>query len=645
MTGTAAVLQVDATVDPWLPTLHSLRAAHPDLPIVVGMPVVAPAPVLDRYGVEMVTSASLGALVDTVWRRHRGHVLVVAAPAAFARGALDTAAQIVDDDLRVATVSWWSNAAGFLSFPHRDHPIVHHLEGLDVDAATTRLRTIEPVLVPAPIPYATGPAVLLSSAGLSVTGPLDENTDDPQVLLADHSLRARKRGMVDVVDPSTVCIRLFDGDTALVDTWLSDEDERTLAQRHRFSPADLRADSADAGSPLSIAHQAARSKVIGLRILIDGTCLGPHEMGTQVALLALIDSLCQRGDVSQVGVVLGGPRPGYAEGVLAHSKIDARVATGNDLGGFGGFDIVHRPYQPDRPIDFDLWHAAGARAVVSLQDLIAYHVATYHATPASWHEYRRTVRSVASRADAIVTISHDARRQVEVERLPVEPSRLFAVQDGTDHITGSERDQIPTELLARGYVAGTFLVVLGANYSHKNRDLAVAAHQVLADRGHVLGLVLAGPSVPFGSSRSLEARAWGPRSDEQVFVLPDVTSAERNWLLRHAAVLVYPTSAEGFGLVPYEAACFGTPTVMVPFGPLAEIAGALPVEAADWDPTSIADAVQALLEDPALARAQVEALAARVADHRWERTGSELVDVYRTVLAAPARGRSTEPPA
>ena len=42
----------------------------------------------------------------------------------------------------------------------------------------------------------------------------------------------------------------------------------------------------------------ARTKVHGLRIVIDGSCLGPIENGTQVQTLALVGALVRRDDVS-----------------------------------------------------------------------------------------------------------------------------------------------------------------------------------------------------------------------------------------------------------------------------------------------------------------------------------------------------------
>ena len=118
-------------------------------------------------------------------------------------------------------------------------------------------------------------------------------------------------------------------------------------------------------------------------------------------------------------------------------------------------------------------------------------------------------------------------------------------------------------------------LVLGVNYTHKNRDLAMAAHALVRDAGHDLTLVMAGAAVPHGTTRlaedALAPQLRGP-GGRDLIVLPEVSSAERNWLLRHASLVWYPTSAEGFGLVPFEAATYGTPCVSVGFGPITELA-------------------------------------------------------------------------
>ena len=128
-----------------------------------------------------------------------------------------------------------------------------------------------------------------------------------------------------------------------------------------------------------------------------------------------------------------------------------------------------------------------------------------------------------------------------------------------------------------------------------------------------------------------------PPIDSEVYLLPDVPSAERNWLMRHADLVLYPSSAEGFGLVPFEAARFGTPTLFTRFGPLQEMAPDVPVAAEDWSPEALAAAADALLSDQAQARVQVESCLAAGAKYTWAATAERLTDIYRHVLALAPR--------
>ena len=124
------------------------------------------------------------------------------------------------------------------------------------------------------------------------------------------------------------------------------------------------------------------------------------------------------------------------------------------------------------------------------------------------------------------------------------------------------------------------------------------------------------------TARRASTRRLRGQPDLPVYVVPDVSSEERNWLLRHASVVLYLTSAEGFGLVPHEAAAFGTPTVFVPFGPLGERFPDLPAAPADWSLEELAKATDMLLRDPALARQQIEAIARDTERYDWEHTAA-----------------------
>lgn len=614
-----------------LPSVASLRRAHPDVRVVLGAPdpraVTAPLDVHERRH-----ATGLAALVSEVFRETGGHVLVLRDVALVPPGFLDNALATVASDLRVATVSFLSNAAGLLSFPHRNHAAPRPVDGNDEVSVTRLLRQRSPEVMPAPIPVAAGAAVLISAWGLSALGGMAGLPADFDRALVEFCLDARGRGFVDLLDASTFVTRPWD--LAADPSGAQGEEVTAAPARHPWFAGFLAVQRSSEDSPLATALGVARAKVTGLDVLIEAGSVGPLEMGTQVQTLALVEALSRRDDVRRVGVAMANEVPGYARRVLSLPKVEPRLVPADDFSAFGHVDVVHRPYQPDRHIDVARWRRTAARTVVTLQDLIAYHVGAYHGTAQSWLAYRDGLAAAVRDVDGVVVISQDTRMHLERERLGVDPSRVAVVENGIDHLRGDEAARIPEELLARGFTAGEFLVVVGANYGHKNRDIAIRAWELLRGGGRDIALVLVGAFVPHGSSRLAEGVAAG--NADGLFVIPDVSSEERNWLLRHAAAMIYPTSAEGFGLLPYEAARFGTPTVLVSFGPLREVAGDLPVTASSWSPEAIASATETLLRDPAVAERQIAQLRAVEERYSWDATAEKLVATYRELLARPA---------
>ena len=649
-----AVLFVDTHPDRFTLSVRSLldRTA---LPIVIGTlynAFAAEFDELERAHPGRLTVRPMGSiseLCNRVYEERRTNLVVVNDTVVLPPEPFDQALAWMRDDLRVATVSFLSNAADFLSFPIRNLPIDRPPDGHDEVSVTRRLRDVGPAAVRTPIMYAAGAVVVVSAAALGAVGdvvaPASARFD---IAIADFSIRARAKGFVDLVDTSTFVARPSDVAIRPIAETLTPDDRGWLLHRHQSMVAFLDHERMSGDSPFAMAHQLARVKIEGMRILVDGSCFGPNEVGTQVATLHTIRALTERDDVREVLVALPGGVPAYAASVLTAPKVRAFHPPGGDLHAAGPVDIAFRPYQPVPGWELHRWRVAGVRLVVSILDTIAFHNGGYFATTAEWMAYRQTILDSVRASDAVTVISDDVAVQMAMHAFPIDADRVAAVPLGTEHLRGDDPTRLPSELHARGFTAGEFALCLGVNYSHKNRELAIRAHEDLRSRGFDLALVLAGPSVPRGTTRVAESRIG---SREHVFVLPEVAGVERNWLLRHARIVWYPSSAEGFGLVPFEAAAFGTPTVAVDFGPIRELAMGegnreaghspfgpdVPVLAADWTPSALADAAERLLRDPDLALRHAETLRAAARHYSWASTAATLIDLFRSTLARPRR--------
>ncbi len=141
-----------------------------------------------------------------------------------------------------------------------------------------------------------------------------------------------------------------------------------------------------------------------------------------------------------------------------------------------------------------------------------------------------------------------------------------------------------------------------------------------------------------GSSASEEA-AFLALHPELADVVTDIAAIEegpKRWLMRNAALMIYPSAHEGFGLVPFEAAEAG---VVCAFAAQTSIAELLPSSLAlieQWDPDVTAAQIAPYLSSENLRAEHVAAVRAAAAALTWKQTARGLLEVYATTTRSRA---------
>jgi glycosyltransferase involved in cell wall biosynthesis len=639
----AVVIWIDDLPESFVPTVFSIAKVDPEIEIFLGgsCSFAELRELYEPMSGSVLIKIVQGTLAEVVRQNSHEfsrHILLVTAPVIFPPRAFDRSISALDENPRIASVSYLSNSAGPFSFPDRNRPRSAPIDGHDEISLTLLLRSElpPPMMVPVAAPF--GAAILLSRFALGAVGGIENHpiySADFKILAM--AMSANRRGFLQVLDTGTFITRACDIENRKMhplDDLTSIEHEELLKRYskliHRYQT-----DATSQSSALAIALQSSITKISGLRIIIDGRDIGPLEMGTQVQILSLVRALADRSDVSSVQLGIPGAIPEYASPFLNSKKIHVFKSPSGDLLEADQADIIHRPSQPSSALPFGAWYSKANRVVVTLQDIISYQVSSYHSQDKDWKDYRDNLVEGVARADAVVSISHETARQIKAEQLPIDQSRLFIVPNGTDHFNGNEPDIIPAELTGQGFKNEDFLLVLGANYGHKNRDIAIRSWRSLKLSYPKMKLILAGVYVPDGSSRIAEAMAIGADNDG-LFALSSVNSSERNWLMRQAKIVLYPSSAEGFGLVPFEAAKFGTPTVGIKFPPLSEFNNP-PIWSTGWTEIEISDALKKLLDNPETYKEQLEATLEHGSRLSWANTAEGLVSVYRFALSSSSR--------
>jgi glycosyltransferase involved in cell wall biosynthesis len=106
-------------------------------------------------------------------------------------------------------------------------------------------------------------------------------------------------------------------------------------------------------------------------------------------------------------------------------------------------------------------------------------------------------------------------------------------------------------------------------------------------------------------------------------------------LYRLAAVFVFPSLYEGFGLPPLEAMAAGAPVVTSNVSSLPEVVGDAALLVDPMDPAAIAAAIGRVLHEPALRADLVRRGHERVRTFSWERSVRRIRDIYGEVLKGP----------
>ncbi len=388
------------------------------------------------------------------------------------------------------------------------------------------------------------------------------------------------------------------------------------------------------------AHEGGRPRGT-ISVGIDAAWLGGGESGAQVAATEMVRELARRSEIESVTLISeSGGVPARLQGIGNVSGAAWSAVLASDT---PAVDIMHRPYQPGTDVDYRRYHRVASCVAITVLDFIAYDNPNYHESEWAWRQYQQVFDENVCLADCVFAISRSVGTRLEQQFTHQLAGKVRPVLLGTDHLRTVAEPSAPAQL---GPAVGAlenrrFLLVLGNDFEHKNRDFAVKVFADMRDRGYDGQLVLAGFHLDLGSTFGHELLGASGYT-AQVIRLGSVSSAEKAWLLRHAQAVLYPTSAEGFGLVPFEAAAFGTPTAFVKFGPLAE---ALPdVDAcAAWQVRAFADHVFRLLADPEQQVAQIQAAGA---DLTWSAYVDQILVGYHDMLSpgAPWRARSRQLP-
>ena len=286
-------------------------------------------------------------------------------------------------------------------------------------------------------------------------------------------------------------------------------------------------------------------------------------------------------------------------------------------------DVFHAPHYVLPP-------AIRCRSLVTIHDCIHLMFPQYLPHRAAYAYARASMWSAVHRSHRILTVSEASKRDI-LRFFHVPPEKIVVVYNAIDERFGvTPSEEAVARVRERYQLDHGFVLYAGNIKPHKNLVRLIEAFDGLRRRGFDdLTLLIIGDEI--SKLPALRRAVHSHKLHKHVRFLgylPDDTLAI---LYRLAAVFVFPSLYEGFGLPPLEAMASGTPVVTSNVSSLPEVAGGAAVLVDPYDVESIVDGIASVLSNPAL-REELRAKGiARARDFSWERSVARTREIYQEV--------------
>ncbi|MBI3754626.1 MAG: glycosyltransferase family 4 protein [Deltaproteobacteria bacterium] len=273
----------------------------------------------------------------------------------------------------------------------------------------------------------------------------------------------------------------------------------------------------------------------------------------------------------------------------------------------------------------------GCKQVVTIHDLNYY----YHPDDFSSLEllfWRLLVPLSARAANRVITISKNSKRDIE-NILKVSPDKVDLIYEAANMFPdfGGWGDENIEKVKKKYCIDGKYILSIAAMHPHKNIHRLIEAYKILKDKyGTSHKLVLVGMKA--WASKAVEGAIKGMSLEKDVIFTGWVPLEDIPIFYKGAAVFVFPSLFEGFGIPPLEAMTCGTPVAVSNITSLPEVVGDAGKYFNPYDVEDIASKVYEVITSTALREELIKKGFEQAKKFFWEKTAKQTVDVFKAVI-------------
>lgn len=241
---------------------------------------------------------------------------------------------------------------------------------------------------------------------------------------------------------------------------------------------------------------------------------------------------------------------------------------------------------------------------------LSYELHREYSDEGNAHFLSKRVCSSMENADQIITISENAKKEIEAF-YKVHSNRVHVATPAVDTRYFYKRSSKEIDEVKKKYGINTkkYILALSNLEPRKNLDGLIDAYCMLSAKERSdTALVLVG--VNGWKTEDLFRKIVSKVKNGYVIIRPNkyVSDADKPAILSGASMLVYPSHYEGFGMPPLEALACGTPVITANNSSLPEVVKKAGIMVDSKDTAALSDAIRQYLQniDSVTKKAQLE---------------------------------------
>lgn len=270
--------------------------------------------------------------------------------------------------------------------------------------------------------------------------------------------------------------------------------------------------------------------------------------------------------------------------------------------------------------------------------VVVVHGLEYEICPQAYSFFERiymrfVIKKSCQWASEIISVSENTKKDL-INLYNVSVGKIKVIYEGYDssahnfqfpisNLQINSNDQI-SKLNTRYQIQDTkYILFIGRIEERKNIGNIIKAFEILKEKYKIPHKLLLAGKPGFGYEK-VKRQMSNDKSSKDIFELGYISDDEKWELLKKAAVFVFPTLYEGFGIPILEAQSAGCPVVASNNSSIPEVAGESAILVDPKDPQNMADGIYKIVSNEALKDDIIRKGLENVKRFSWDKCAQEI---------------------